>query len=175
MNTAQYQIVLPDPMGLSKKYYPRVRFEMPSSLDSSGHTRLLHSLFVEFFRKMETSRADWNEYNSFSFGYENGSEGGMGGFHVRGVWFDHCKLYGYDGSRTGQNYCEWKGFMIRNHEDQYSKTPIVVCSCRYDGRIISEERHCLSTLWYESREARGRTPISILTLTSPRHDYDARK
>src|SRR3989344_6364834 len=125
MNTAQYQIVLPDPMGLSKKYYPRVRFEMPSSLDSSGHTRLLHSLFVEFFRKMETSRADWNEYNSFSFGYENGSEGGMGGFHVRGVWFDHCKLYGYDGSRTGQNYCEWKGFMIRNHEDQYSKTPML--------------------------------------------------
>lgn len=47
----------------------------------------------------------------------------MGGFRIQGNYFDHCKLYGYDGTSAGQNYAGWKGFMIRNHEDESWRTP----------------------------------------------------
>lgn len=114
-----------EPHALMETWQPRLRFEIPSELQSDEYLYFLHSLFVEFVRKVEPKRAEWNEYNAFKFGKENGSEGGMGGFQFQGAYFSHCKLYGYDGSRSGQNYAGWKGFMIRNHEDQRSRTSIL--------------------------------------------------
>ncbi|GEM_PF-6359760 len=120
MKTKQDPVILPtNPDELKKTWQPRVRFEIPSELESWRYFHFLHELFVEFIREAEPERAEWNEYNAFKFGDENGGEGGMGGFRVQAVYyFDHCKLYGYDGTRTGQNYAGWKGFMMRNHEDQ---------------------------------------------------------
>lgn len=117
-------ITLPtDPMELSTTWQPRIRFEIPSELESWRYTQLLLSLIVEFIKEAEPARAQWNECNAARFGDENGGEGGMGGFNFNGKYFDHCKLYAYDGTRSGQNYAGWKGFMMRNHEDQRSRTP----------------------------------------------------
>lgn len=133
-----------DPTELSKIWLPRVRFEISSELKSNEFLRFLHSLIVEFVRKIEPGRAEWNEWNSFKFGNENGGEGGMGGFYVRGVYFKHCKMYGYDGTRTGQNYAGWKGFMIRNHDEQRCNTPIL-----YEVANLLEELFKERKVYYE--------------------------
>ncbi|HEY4508301.1 MAG TPA: hypothetical protein VJJ55_01440 [Candidatus Paceibacterota bacterium] len=108
-----------EPEQLMQSWTPRIRFAVPSALPPNEYLRFLHSLFEAFIRDADPEQ----HWNAFAFGDENGGEGGMSGFHFRGEYFDHCKLYGYDGTRTGQNYQEWKGFMIRNHDDQRSRTP----------------------------------------------------
>lgn len=121
MNTQLIQLPT-EPTELKKTWLPRVRFEIPSKLESFQYFFLLHSLIVEFVTKADPAEAEWNN-RAVSFGEENGGEGGMGGFNFLGVYFDHCKLFAYDGTHSGQNYAGWKGFMIRNHEDQRSRTP----------------------------------------------------
>lgn len=80
MNTEQSLLTLPtDAKELMEKWLPRVRFELPSEIEPRRYLIFLHSFFVEFVRKVEPKRVEWNKYNAFAFGYENGGEGGMGG------------------------------------------------------------------------------------------------
>lgn len=141
MKTKQNSVTIPtDPDELSKTWLPRVRFEIVSELQHCQYFDFLHKLFVEFVREAEPGKAEWNEHNAFRFGDENGSEGGMGGFRIQGVYFDHCKLYGYDGTRSGHNYAKWKGFMMRNHEDQQSRTSQLYLIADILEKLLREKR-----------------------------------
>lgn len=141
MNTKQMLThLLENPDALMEKWQPRIRFQMISELEPRDFLNLLHLLFREFVRRAEPERAQWNEYNAVRFGSENGEEGGMGGFSFQGVYFDHCKLYAYDGTRSGQNYVGWKGFMMRNHEDQRSRTPLLYAIADGLEALLQEKR-----------------------------------
>ena len=56
----------------------------------------------------------------FYFPDENGSQGGVGMIYLDGAFFNGCKLYAYDGV-SGHNPGDWKGIMMRDHEDMRSQ------------------------------------------------------
>lgn len=108
-----------DKSRLREKWIPFVRFEIPSDLKGDGYIRWLQNLFADFIRSLSDSKLNQN-YADFCLA-KVGDEGGVADIHIGKEYFDHCKLFVYDGNSSPFRFYIWKGIVMRNHSDQLWK------------------------------------------------------
>jgi hypothetical protein len=139
---------------LHEVYVPLVRFQIPSELRTAWYVSWLNGIFADFIRFLSSSRV--NESNARRFYFSAvGEEGGIGTIYIGETYFDHCKLFVYDGeSRHVAD--DWKGVIMANHSVQRSKVaPLYTLAEKLEeflrtrnipyqrfGRKLHEETEC---------------------------------
>lgn len=122
---------------LHQTYLPNVRFQIPSENRSRDYVWQIVTLWADFIRSLSTHKSNIFCSDRGDFVREVGQEGGTGGFYIGEEYFDHCKMYIFDGE-TGRVAGNWKGILLRNHEDQRSKVePLYLLSEKFEEFLRS--------------------------------------
>jgi hypothetical protein len=103
----------------NETYAPSARFQIPSKLEGQEYLDWLDENLARFVGKLAKHSANEAAAIRQDFIRKSGEESGIGGIYIDDTYFDHCKLFAYDGGPDSP--FGWKGIVLRNHSDQRSK------------------------------------------------------
>jgi hypothetical protein len=117
---------------LMETWTPRVRFQLPSELQTNEYRHWLHELLTEFVAWASPKNKEWHRIHVEE---ENGREGGIEECLVGDEQFLGCKLYAYDGV-TRPNVSDWKRVMFCDHLDKRSQVASIYTLANHLERFL---------------------------------------
>jgi hypothetical protein len=141
MSTSQVHTLIAgeDKSTLSDEWIPWLRFQIEYPKNGDEYKEWLREQIADFIKSLDQR----NHFSAQRFGFsEIGLESGIGGISTPDGYFDHCKVYFYDGLhfRCPEEPEIWKGILLANHADQKSKVQSLYEIAEHLERFLQERK-----------------------------------